>query len=208
MNKQRIGLGIAVISLMMLNVSCKDEQREKPEAPVTVEEHSRMDHGKMKGSGENSMQDQNEGQAIVDASGVEIILRDYLELKNSLVGDNSEEAANAGSKLVGALEEWNYEGLDEDVQQEVTEIVADAKEHAEHIAESDINHQREHFMILSQDVADLLEITGSPMKLYQQYCPMYNDNKGAMWLSSVEKVQNPYFGSKMVNCGKVQNEIL
>ena len=53
----------------------------------------------------------------------------------------------------------------------------------------------------------MIAITGTDKKLYQDFCPMYNNNKGAQWLSTTEEIKNPYFGSKMMGCGKVQKEI-
>ncbi len=81
----------------------------------------------------------------------------------------------------------------------------DAIEHAEHISESAIDHQREHFKMLSKDVIDMVVITGTDMKLYEQFCPMYDG--GTAWLSKEENVLNPYYGSSMLRCGKVQREI-
>ena len=81
----------------------------------------------------------------------------------------------------------------------------DAIEHAEHISESDIKHQREHFKVLSKDVTDMVAITGTQVKLYEQFCPMYDG--GTAWLSKEEKVINPYFGSAMLTCGEVKQVI-
>ena len=78
-------------------------------------------------------------------------------------------------------------------------------EQAEHISESDIDHQREHFKILSKDITDMIAITGSENTLYEQFCPMYDG--GTAWLSKNEAVLNPYYGSSMLKCGKVQREI-
>jgi len=76
-----------------------------------------------------------------------------------------------------------------------------------HIAKSDIGHQREHFEALGKDINDLVAIAGTDRDLYQQYCPMYNNNAGGMWLSASDEVLNPLFGSKMLNCGSVQETI-
>ena len=51
----------------------------------------------------------------------------------------------------------------------------------------------------------MVAITGTKNKLYQQFCPMYD--KGSAWLSTSNEVKNPYYGSKMLKCGKVQKEI-
>jgi hypothetical protein len=36
---------------------------------------------------------------------------------------------------------------------------------------------------------------------------MYNNNEGGMWLSDSRVVMNPFYGSKMMKCGSVQQEI-
>ena len=54
-------------------------------------------------------------------------------------------------------------------QSELKDIMEDAIEHAEHISESDIKHQREHFKVLSKDVTDMVAITGTQVKLYEQF---------------------------------------
>jgi len=36
---------------------------------------------------------------------------------------------------------------------------------------------------------------------------MADDNKGGYWLSTEKKIKNPYFGSKMIKCGKVKEII-
>ncbi|GAB1454578.1 hypothetical protein MASR2M47_46340 [Draconibacterium sp.] len=55
-------------------------------------------------------------------------------------------------------------------QKELGEIIEDASEHAEHISENDgnIDHQREHFEILSTDIKDLVVITG-PIAICTRY---------------------------------------
>ena len=84
------------------------------------------------------------------------------------------------------------------------DIESDLKEHAEHIAKSKIDHQREHFSTMSTDVYDLVKAFGAGMTLYHDHCPMANDNKGAMWLSESKDIRNPYFGEKMMTCGSVE----
>jgi len=58
---------------------------------------------------------------------------------------------------------------------------------------------------LSKDIMDMVAITGTENTLYQQFCPMYDG--GSAWLSMNEEIRNPYYGSKMLKCGKVQKEI-
>ena len=140
---------------------------------------------------------------------VTIIVDNYLLLKNALVDDNSRKAASSGKMLFDALGKFELSGRSESQQKELMDILNDAKEHAEHISENGdkIDHQREHFEILSTDMKDLIVIAGSDRTLYQINCPMYNNNKGGNWLSEYKEIKNPFFGSKMLKCGNVVQEI-
>jgi hypothetical protein len=136
-----------------------------------------------------------------------MMMQNYLELKNALVADNDKAAAKAGKSLHTSLMKFDISGFSDDQQKELKEIIDDAAEHAEHISDSPIGHQREHFVILSQDMIDLLAITGSENKLYQAFCPMADNNKGAVWISEMKEIKNPYMGGKMMTCGEIQKEI-
>ncbi|MFD2789952.1 DUF3347 domain-containing protein [Arenibacter antarcticus] len=140
----------------------------------------------------------------VDAK-AEAILSDYFSLKDALVGDGAKVAAQSGTKLVASLKAFEMSSYTKEQQEELTDIFEDAIEHAEHISESAIDHQREHFKILSKDITDMVAITGTKSTLYEQFCPMYD--KGSVWLSTSMEVRNPYYGSGMLKCGKVQKTI-
>ena len=197
MKNLKINLGKEMLVVASLTaVYCKNNNEEGNV------DHSGMDHENMS---EGSEMMEGRVQTSEDMSGSEnqdsqtgIIVHNYLELKDALVADNSEGAGQAGKSLVAAFENFDMSGYEAGEQQELKEIIEDAREHAEHIAMSDMAHQREHFDILSVDLLDLLEITGSPMTLYQQFCPMYNNNKGAIWFSTSEEIRNPYFGQNML----------
>ena len=135
----------------------------------------------------------------------EAILSDYFSLKDALVGDDSKKAAAAGSKLAISLKAFNSAKYSKENKKDLADIIDDATEHAEHISKSPIGHQREHFKTLSKDISDLIAITGTKVKLYEQFCPMYE--KGSTWLSKSNEVRNPFYGSKMLTCGKVQRTI-
>ncbi|MUP47047.1 DUF3347 domain-containing protein [Gramella sp. BOM4] len=195
MKKVRMTIKIYLMVMVTLTaMSCKDTNQEKDASEPMSGEMYQEDSGKMMAENAGN----NATNAIID---------NYLQIKNALVADDQEAAAQAGGKLVGEFEDFDQSNYSSEEQQELTDIIEDAKEHAEHIAESAIDHQREHFDILSKDVIDMIAITGTDKKLYQDFCPMYNDNKGAQWLSATKEIKNPYFGSKMMDCGKIQKEI-
>lgn len=138
------------------------------------------------------------------------ILDGYLAMKDALASDNSAKAAASGEMMVKAFASFDRAALDPKQQASYDEIVDDAREHAEHIGMNGgkIDHQREHFDALSKDMTDLITVVGSDRTLYQDYCPMYNDKKGANWLSTSKEIKNPYMGSKMSTCGSMKAEIV
>lgn len=137
------------------------------------------------------------------------IIKDYLALKNALVADNDKTAANAGKQLFTTLKNVDMNAIPANKHKEYMEIAEDAKENAEHIGDNagKVDHQREHFASLSKDVSDLITLFGTTQKLYQDFCPMYNDGKGAIWVSEAKAIKNPYYGSQMLTCGSVKKDL-
>ncbi|MBN8833690.1 MAG: hypothetical protein ABS68_09120 [Niastella sp. SCN 39-18] len=144
-----------------------------------------------------------------EATPIEGIVSGYLSLKNALANDNSKDAANAGNAIVEAMNKIDKSSLTEDRMKLYADVEEDAKEHAEHIGSNagNIKHQREHFDMLSKDMYDLVKSFGTGQTLYHAFCPMYNDNKGAYWISETKEIKNPYFGKEMPTCGEVKEEI-
>jgi len=183
MKNIRIGItGVLLLAFSFTNAQEKEKMNH---------EHMKMDHSKM-------------ANMKSDAK-AEAILSDYFNLKDALVGDDAKKAAQAGSKLEASLKAFEKSSYTAAEQKELADIMDDAIEHAEHIVKSPIDHQREHFKTLSKDITDLVAITGTKSTLYEQFCPMYD--KGSAWLSASNEVRNPYYGSKMLKCGKVQKTI-
>lgn len=156
--------------------------------------------------------DSSSASSGVDArilTSIKEIVGDYLQLKNALTSDNTKMAAAAGKAMVEAILKVDKSLLAGKQKKLYEDVEDDAKEHAEHIGENEGNleHQREHFDILSKDVYDLVKEFGGGQPLYKDFCPMYNGKKGAIWLSESKEIKNPYFGKKMLSCGSVKEEI-
>ncbi len=143
------------------------------------------------------------------ANGIKAIIDSYLDLKNALTKDDDKQAATAGEKLVATFASFDPTALPEEQKKEYAEIKDDALEHAEHISKNAGNmvHQREHFVTLSKDIYDLVKTFGGGQALYLEHCPMYDNNKGADWVSESKDIRNPYLGSKMLECGTVKEEL-
>ena len=134
------------------------------------------------------------------------IVSNYLALKNALTKDDTKGAASAAKTLYATFIAVNVNSIDANKKKEYLDIADDAKEHAEHIGDNggNIPHQREHFVLLSKDISDLIKTFGATQKLYQDYCPMADEGKGAIWISEIKDIKNPYQGSKMLTCGSVK----
>lgn len=143
------------------------------------------------------------------AASLKLVVDHYLHIKNALAGDNSTEAANGGKDMAEVMAKIDKAAMTSEEQKLYTENEDDLKEHAEHIGknEGNIEHQREHFAQMSEDVYALVKAFGGGQPLYHDHCPMYDNNKGALWLSEIKEVKNPYFGSKMATCGSVKEVI-
>ena len=234
-------LGIMVLSVVLMTVSCKGDKKEETttkteqaekkeyasayvcpmhcegsgsdkegECPVCGMDYvKKEDLDKTKShnnSDEHHKGDNNEMTMNVNGTS-QTVLNDYFNLKDALVEDDNAKAKKIGGILAKSLKAFDTSKFSGDKQSELKDIIDDATEHAEHISESDIAHQREHFKVLSKDMTDMVAITGTSMTIYEQYCPMYDNNKGGAWLSMKEEIKNPYFGAQMLKCGKVQREI-
>ena len=136
-------------------------------------------------------------------------IADYLKIKNALTKDDSKSAASAGKELFITIASINETSFSDGQKKVLDEVMDDAKENAEHIGDNanKLDHQREHFAMLSKDVYDLIKVFAVGQKLYQDFCPMYDGGKGAIWISETKDIKNPYYGSKMLSCGKMKKEL-
>lgn len=130
------------------------------------------------------------------------ILQDYLNVKNALIDGNADKAATAAAAMDNAINGFDKSLLTAEQKKVYDDIEADLQEHAEHISKSKLDHQREHFSMMSKDMYDLVKAYGAGMTLYHDHCPMYKD--GSMWLSESKEIRNPYYGGKMITCGNVE----
>ncbi len=179
--KKITALTIAIISLVY--VSC-GEGKKKAEPEVikveTKEEKKEYAASKM--------------EAEFNDPKIANIYKQYIKLKTALVNTNAEKAAAEASNLATLFAKVE---MDEATLQE-----------ARTIAESkDVEEQRTAFFKITAKVEGLLEDALSSGTIYKQYCPMAFGNTGAYWLSNSKDIYNPYFGDKMLKCGRIDAEI-
>lgn len=119
----------------------------------------------------------------------------YINLKDALVNTKAIEAQATAKILAAELK--TYSGC------ENTAIIAQKIENAK-----DITTQRKEFTALSSDVIAMFKHADLKSgSIFVQHCPMANKGDGCDWLASEKKIQNPYYGSEMMECGAVVDEI-
>lgn len=121
----------------------------------------------------------------------------YLETKDALVNDDAEGAKAGANNLLAVLQDVSMDETLESIQL-----------NAQAISEADkIDVQRERFYTISESIYKISKAKPSDVTLYKQFCPMAFENEGAYWISQKEEIYNPYFGSSMLKCGKVEETI-
>jgi hypothetical protein len=124
----------------------------------------------------------------------------YYNVKDALVNSNATEAANAAKELSTLIKTLpvNKTGADQvpDYKELQQKISADASNLA---ATKDLVKQRVAFQALSESVITLIKTQKQSVPAYIMYCPM----KKAYWVSKVEQIKNPYYGSSMLTCGSI-----
>ncbi len=129
------------------------------------------------------------------------ILSVYYEVKNALVADDGKTASSKAESLAKLLKAMPMDKM-AGPQHTVWMKYADKlKSDAEHIGQTkNAAQQRDYFNNLSNNLFEVTKaFKGNEAEVYQQYCPM----KKAYWLSENKSVKNPYYGKKMLTCGKV-----
>ena len=145
---------IPIIALALVSVTaCKDGNKNEPAAPMSNEMHQeKPNHNNS--DGHHNGEDME--MAMNGDGNAQAILNDYFNLKNALVADDNGKAKELGAILATSLGNFDASQYTDTQQSELKDIVEDAVEHAEHISESDIAHQREHFKVLSKASSLLL----------------------------------------------------
>lgn len=130
--------------------------------------------------------------------GLQAVLNSYMQIKNALVADNSEQVQKAAASIQKAIKETDSDEFGEEIKNTVRQL-AEAQ---------DIKSQRKDFAQLSDQLYQVVKDSDTvDQTLYWQHCPMAMNGEGANWLSMNEKISNPYMGQKMPGCGSGQETL-
>lgn len=114
----------------------------------------------------------------------------YIHLKTALVNSDMDEAKSGAKMLLENSDDTALKGL--------LSKILDA---------SEIEEQRTLFSDVTEKMTAIVNESISSGEVYQQYCPMAFNNDGGYWLSTEKEIRNPYFGDKMLKCGRVTETI-
>lgn len=137
------------------------------------------------------------------------MLTHYLSLKKSLVESSAEGASEAAGKLLANIKEFDSNKLPDEQKSFYKKRANKMDKSVRFIAENKaLEEQRGHFSAITAEMYKLLKASkANEESLYYQYCPMAFNNNGSYWLSDSKEVLNPYFGEKMLKCGRVAETI-
>lgn len=139
---------------------------------------------------------------------LKIVFENYFSLKDALVKTDGKLASTLASSLLVQINAVKMDKLSTAEHTVWMKVLSSLKSNTDKIAiANNIEKQRNAFMALSANFYDLLKVSKQETAIYYQHCPMYNDGNGANWLSKENAVKNPYYGSKMLTCGKTVETI-
>jgi Cu(I)/Ag(I) efflux system membrane fusion protein len=145
-------------------------------------------------------------QAKVPSTGLQKIIAAYLVTQGALAADKPLKAGEAAADLLGALKAFPMGELGADAHDEWMPLHAKLEKAATRLAAAtEVEEQRNQFDRLSASMIKIVRhfgAGGTDLKL--AHCPMAFDDVGADWLQEGEQLANPYFGARMLRCGKVK----
>jgi len=180
---------LAYLLLTFSLLSCGDEKKEAPQAETAPSEQG-VQYG---------------AQSVRN---IQQLLTAYYALKDNLVASDSIKAKEAAAQLASALDTLQ---LQADTSLKLSSLTYPSviKEASVNLSKTTaLEEQRAVFETISDNLFELIQtLRPSGIETYRQYCPMAFNDKGAYWLSDINKIKNPYYGKKMLTCGEVAQEL-
>ena len=172
-----------ILLIAVMAISCKNDKKQS-EPEIVIVETPKVKKEYIAAKTEAEFNDPK----------VAVIFEEYIHLKTALVNTNSENTAAVAKSMQAKL-------IAIDASEELTKTV-------QSIAEAtDIEVQREAFVDVTAAIEGMVAGKLKSGTIYKQFCPMAFGNTGAHWLSNTKEIQNPYFGDKMLKCGRIDAEI-
>tara|TARA_R100000935_G_scaffold198_1_gene572 strand:- start:27092 stop:28825 length:1734 start_codon:yes stop_codon:yes gene_type:complete len=131
-------------------------------------------------------------------------IQSYLKMKDAFVASDAGQVSDFAKETSEKLKTILTEDLGTMEKKHLTKSI----EMLDAITTNDnLENQRTHFVILNENIVPIAMNIEKSTNYYIQKCPMANNNKGAVWLSTEEEIKNPYYGDVMLTCGSVIDSI-
>ncbi|MCM4161023.1 DUF3347 domain-containing protein [Antarcticibacterium flavum] len=190
-------------NLMMLSLvagtlsmtSCRETKEDEAAEPMQHEmrEGEDMEHDMDHTTGDDVVLN-DEITAEFQDEEIASVYQHYIDIKQALVQTDAEMAQDRAKGMIADLE--TEEGFED--------LAASARRIS---TSTNVNEQREAFSDLTKAMETKLEGALASGEIYKQYCPMAFEGKGDAWFSNVKEIRNPYYGDKMLKCGRVEATI-
>jgi len=141
------------------------------------------------------------------------LINAYIDLKDALVASDAAKATAAAQTLRTAADSLKVNEIKGDstgvIKETALTYTSSITGSAQAlVAQKDIEGKRKEFGNIADAMWTLTRtVRYGGKKLYWEYCPMAFNNQGAYWISYERDIKNPYFGSKMMTCGSVEDSI-
>ena len=183
-------LRLPFILLLCSLISCHqttDEQKD-----TETHEHLKLSEEKSGAGTTESPQEDIPGETNISEALANKLLSSYLVMKEALVEADLDMVSAQASDMQAMLKNKELDEIGEGMADQLFLIGK----------EDDLEEMREEFEELSVHMYHLAKLVQSDQQLYWQHCPMAFGGEGANWLSKDKQIRNPYFGDKMLKCGK------
>ncbi|MFH1761156.1 MAG: efflux RND transporter periplasmic adaptor subunit [bacterium] len=134
----------------------------------------------------------------------------YFNAHKTLAGDDYKKAQAELMKVKEAANAIDMKKLNGQTHDSWMSILKTLNQNLEHVMHlGDISAVRKVFGVVSSTIIDLEKNFGHAgrEKRFVAFCPMAFNNKGGSWLQTEKIISNPFYGSAMLRCGEVKEEL-
>ena len=179
-----------------------DEEMKNMKTPSTSD---KSNQSSMLNTNSNINRDKKNSDTSIFKNQFGDVIKAYIVLKDDLVKDDNTDTQKAATKILQAISKVDIKLLVNNEEQmhwmKLNKEILTATNSI--LKTSDINQQRSHFKNLSNQLITAVKLYGVNQTVFEQHCPMADNNNGAYWLSFDKTIKNPYFGKKMSTCGNI-----
>jgi Cu(I)/Ag(I) efflux system membrane fusion protein len=137
------------------------------------------------------------------------LIKSSLKMKDAFVSSSASQVSESAGEVLVSLGKIEMSGMKGEEHEECQKLLKSMSQNLNNIKDSkNIDTQRTEFAAYNETLYESIKHFGfKGEKLYYDFCPMALNSKGAFWLSNTEEIRNPYFGDRMLGCGKVKETI-